>query len=35
MPAAKYYEPNPRGFEKHLQQKIAYLQELEDNARKS
>lgn len=35
MPQTNYYQPNARGFEKHLQQKIAYLQELDDNARKS
>ncbi|WP_395343318.1 replication-associated recombination protein A [Ningiella sp. W23] len=33
MPEAQYYSPRSRGFEKHLQQKIAYLKELEDNAR--
>jgi putative ATPase len=35
MPQSQYYIPNSRGYEKHLQQKIAYLQELEDNARNS
>ncbi|MBT1449613.1 replication-associated recombination protein A [Glaciecola sp. XM2] len=35
MPQSEYYQPNPRGFEKHLQQKIAYLQELEDNTQKN
>ena len=28
-----YYQPRPRGLEKQLIQKIAYLRELEDNAR--
>jgi putative ATPase len=31
MPETRYYSPNPRGFEKQLLQKIAYLQDLEDN----
>lgn len=29
----QYYVPNPRGFEKQLLQKIAYLQNLEDNTK--
>nr|WP_136252227.1 replication-associated recombination protein A [Ningiella ruwaisensis] len=32
MPAREYYQPNSRGFEKQLQQKIAFLKELDDNA---
>ncbi|MFC4699334.1 replication-associated recombination protein A [Glaciecola siphonariae] len=30
MEATQYYAPNPRGFEKQLMQKIAYLKSLED-----
>jgi len=31
MKETVYYQPNPRGFEKQLLQKIAYLKNLEDN----
>lgn len=34
LTGTRYYSPKPRGFEKQLRQKIAYLQDLEDNAKR-